>query len=848
MSSKPRNKFGQRKLVDQRSNLTSSTIDTKDRNTIGNFDKPKFIEERKDEIWNHNRDLKHKQERIKDVYRSEKRHFKTEHNEIMQEALGNKEFARRRQELENQINKTRDVDERNQLEKQLKFFESSNRQAAVITTGSVKSMNYERINWTHRKGPQTTEDLEKSRRLEEQNNRQKIMLEAQQKFDQERKLAEANLKNNDGMSKISSMNAPSFSVDPTVESTIHTFKESTYARTYTDTENSFQPEINVTGLRYAESTSCFSTIKDKIPKNIIPPFDRASETDMALYRQYKLTNDDIRLRKVPAEVQKLPIYKKRDEIIAEVENCMVTVIRGETGSGKTTQVPQFLLENAAKENRKCNIVITQPRKLATISVAKRVCKERNWDDFEASGGDSIVGYQVGLDKKIGEHTKLSFMTTGVLLRILISRKSFVDYTHLIIDEVHERDMDTDMLLLTIKYLMRKGTTCRIVLMSATMDINEYKRYFDMHFHNTETGEQPSLNEMISYETENLNLKENNDPKNPDESKTKYVKSSVGEVKCNSEPFYTNLINLTTLLNSNDLKIDNFPYQDSPRVSITYNQNRIRNKAHSLITQLGIDEKIMYPNKEENKFNSFGTDWDRPTEIKLSEAAYELAIHIIFELIPKFRKAGEKAAADQGKKLKLNKEAILIFLQNIKESSFFDIRSLKTTDFLLRSFLSGIYEIRALDQKIRQQDLKIQDEKNGGHKLDYEHRCYPLHSSITLKDQQRIFKDVSVNKVKVILATNIAESSITVPDIRYVIDFCMTKQMVADKLTTYQCLKLQYASKAQLAQRKGRAGRTKPGVVFQLLTTEFKRLVEKIKTKIKKIMCFIIFIRTCTKLV
>ena len=174
--------------------------------------------------------------------------------------------------------------------------------------------------------------------------------------------------------------------------------------------------------------------------------------------------------------------------------------------------------------------------------------------------------------------------------------------------------------------------------------------------------------------------------------------------------------------------------------------------------------------------------------------------------------------------------------------------MKITDFLLRSFLSGIYEIRALDQKIRQQDLKIQDEKNGGHKLDYEHRCYPLHSSITLKDQQRIFKDVSVNKVKVILATNIAESSITVPDVRYVIDFCMTKQMVADKLTTYQCLKLQYASKAQLAQRKGRAGRTKPGVVFQLLTTEFKRLVEKIKTKIKRIMCFIIFIRTCTKLV
>lgn len=704
--------------------------------------------------------------------------------------------------------------------------------------GSVKGMKFERSNWTHRKGPQATEDLEKSKRFEEE-SRQKVMLDAQLKFDREKRMNELDLKNQDGMSRISSMNAPSYTLEAStrVDSTrkgstrqgsTRNNNESTYARTYTDTETNnsercFRPEFP-DGLRYAESTSCFSTIKDKIPKNTIPPFDRATETDMALYRSYRLTADDIRIRSVPPEVSSLPIFQKRDQIIREVENSIVTVIRGETGSGKTTQVPQFLLEQAAIENRKCNIVVTQPRKLATISVAKRVCRERGWDDFESSGGNSIVGYQVGLDKKIGEHTRLSFMTTGVLLRILISQKSFINYTHLIVDEVHERDMDTDMLLLCIKYLMRKGTTCRIILMSATMDINEYKQYFDMHFNNTKDGDQPSLEEFSNFESESMNL-ENDSAKQLEKSK-KYVKSSVGEVTCSTEPFCTHLINLSTLLETNELKLENFPYQDSGSTTVHINYNRLANKAHALKTQLDIDERIMNPKHEDNKNITFHNDWDQPTEITLSEAAYDLAIHIIFELVHKFRQVAEEEARKRGKKINLNKEAILIFLP-------------------------GIYEIRALDQKIRQKDLQLRDQnarsKNSyGKEVDYEHRCYPLHSSITLKDQQKIFKDVSVNKVKVILATNIAESSITVPDVRYVIDFCMTKQMVADKLTTYQCLKLQYASKAQMKQRKGRAGRTKPGVVFQLVTSSFKVWLKTFVKNTTKTSCVLV-IKKCIKL-
>lgn len=110
-------------------------------------------------------------------------------------------------------------------------------------------------------------------------------------------------------------------------------------------------------------------------------------------------------------------------------SLQVTVIQGSTGSGKSTQVPQFLLEDHAKAKKHCNIICTQPRRIAAKSVAKFVAQTHDWKL------GTLVGYQIGMDKNVSEDTRLTFVTTGVLLEKLVNQRNMNQYTHVILDEV-----------------------------------------------------------------------------------------------------------------------------------------------------------------------------------------------------------------------------------------------------------------------------------------------------------------------------------------------------------------------------------------------------------------------------
>ena len=125
----------------------------------------------------------------------------------------------------------------------------------------------------------------------------------------------------------------------------------------------------------------------------------------------------------------LPITEKRQTILDTINYYPVTIIQGETGSGKTTQVPQYILDQCAKENRHCNIICTQPRRIATTSITKFICKERKWQL------GNLVGYQIQLDRKTSDDTRLTFCTTGVLLQKLVNQRNLNEYTHVILDEV-----------------------------------------------------------------------------------------------------------------------------------------------------------------------------------------------------------------------------------------------------------------------------------------------------------------------------------------------------------------------------------------------------------------------------
>ena len=171
---------------------------------------------------------------------------------------------------------------------------------------------------------------------------------------------------------------------------------------------------------------------------------------------------------------KLPAANFKEEFLEQLQKSQVIVVSGETGCGKTTQIPQFILENeVANDNGgKCKIICTQPRRLSAIGVAERVAFERG-----EKVGD-IVGYQIRLETKASRHTRIEFCTMGIFLRRLASDPLATGVSHIIIDEVHERETLSDFSLVILKDILSKRTDLKLVLMSATLNATLFSDYFN----------------------------------------------------------------------------------------------------------------------------------------------------------------------------------------------------------------------------------------------------------------------------------------------------------------------------------------------------------------------------------
>lgn len=378
----------------------------------------------------------------------------------------------------------------------------------------------------------------------------------------------------------------------------------------------------------------------------------------------------------------LPIFAKKSRILQDIRRYRVTIVEGTTGCGKTTQVPQFIIDDCFARDENFNVVVTQPRRIAAKSIAERVAFERGW-----TIGD-LVGYQIGMDRTASENTRLLYCTTGVLLQKLITAKKFDNYTHIIIDEVHERDDETDLLLMVVKkFLWQHTSKVKVILMSATFDVDKFKQYFSLRI-----GQQVMSPASIS----------------------------------------------------------------------------IVQKTYDIILSYLEDLRELYSGrlgvKINDKFNMEDPYLD-PDIMK-----------IVPELLLRFEKIERQSNKKRG--------TVLIFLPGY----------------------DTIVELK----KLLEQTMPV----------DRVWRIYPLHSSITLEEQSKIFDKTIVNERKVILATNIAESSITVPNCEYVIDFCLTKNLVLDPETNYPTLKLEWAAQANCTQRAGRTGRTQAGRVFRLVPKQF----------------------------
>ncbi|OVA00221.1 zinc finger protein [Macleaya cordata] len=383
----------------------------------------------------------------------------------------------------------------------------------------------------------------------------------------------------------------------------------------------------------------------------------------------------------------LPVMALRNKIVEKVQENRVTLIVGETGCGKSSQVPQFLLEEGMEP-----ILCTQPRRFAVVAVARMVAKARRCE----VGGE--VGYHIGHKKVMSQGSRLVFKTAGVLLDEMRDKGvAALRYKVIILDEVHERSVESDLVLTCVKQFLLKNKDLRLVLMSATADTARYRDYFkDLNRdERVEVLAIPSSSQQTIFQRKVL-----------------YLEQAISSIY--------SLFTVSELLGI-----------DSESLSSRYCSGTSPNSS------------------------------DADIKPEVHKLIHDLVLHI-HENEPDIEKS------------------ILVFLPTYY--------SLEQQWSLLRPFSSFF-------------------------------KVHILHSSIDT-DQALMTMKIWKSHRKVILATNIAESSVTIPGVAFVIDSCRSLQVFWDNNRKKDSAELLWVSKSQADQRKGRTGRTCDGQIYRLVTRSF----------------------------
>ncbi|KAK3822844.1 MAG: P-loop containing nucleoside triphosphate hydrolase protein [Benniella sp.] len=433
----------------------------------------------------------------------------------------------------------------------------------------------------------------------------------------------------------------------------------------------------------------------------IKPNSTGSIAMLKEYNNLKATNTSFQTLQQGRE--KLPAWGFKDRLVQAVKDHAVVIICGETGCGKTTQVPQFILDSWIQESlgEFANIVCTQPRRIAAIGVAERVAAER------CTPIGQQVGFAIRGENKSSKNTKLLFCTTGILLRRLHSDPDLQNVTHVMVDEVHERSVDSDFLLIILRDLLRRRKDLKLILMSATINSEMFSGYFD----GCPVFEIPGFTHPV----EELYMEQ--------------IVARTGHTP-------------------------DFRGSNVRRVKMT---------------------EAMEEEWERTKaeYESQGLDAETIAKIKTMESyAERIDYELIVASVNDILKRKEPAGSVDG--------AILIFLPGVME--------IKKCIDALTVFARTV-----------PQTLDI----------------IPLHAALTPKEQNSVFAPARKGVRKIVVATNVAETSITIDGVVYVIDSGRVKETRMENNMTK--LVETWTSFASTRQRKGRAGRTRPGIVYKLFS-------------------------------
>ena len=412
----------------------------------------------------------------------------------------------------------------------------------------------------------------------------------------------------------------------------------------------------------------------------------------------------------------LPIVAAEQKIMEAIHNNPVVVVWGATGSGKTTQLPQFLYEAGYGSPHSPNpgrIGITQPRRVAAVSMAKRVADEM--------GSSDKVAYQIRFDSSTSEKTAIKYMTDGILIQEIARDFSLSKYSAIVIDEAHERSTNTDILIGMVSRIadLRRSMSkekpevrpLKLVIMSATLRISDF--------------------------TNNSNLFRNGPP-------------PIVEAEGRQYPVTIHFTRRTQrdYVEEAFIKVKRGHKKLPPGGMLVFltGQSEIAALAKKL------RELMKSSNTSSTSSNVKLPAKDVPTEIEDFEIGEDRQVY-----------DNDYDEVDSGD---LENEDQEFEHGQIEESSL-------TTHIL------------------------------------------PLYSQLPTKEQLRVFEAPPENSRLIVIATNVAETSLTIPGIRYVFDCGRAKERKFDQRTGVQSFEVGWISKASASQRTGRAGRTGPGHCYRL---------------------------------
>ncbi|KAM7393407.1 hypothetical protein PAMA_008186 [Pampus argenteus] len=570
----------------------------------------------------------------------------------------------------------------------------------------------------------------------------------------------------------------------------------------------------------------------------------------------------------------LPVHERQEEIVQLIRENKVVLVLGETGSGKTTQIPQFLLDDCSRKGEPCRIFCTQPRRLAAIAVAERVAAER---------GESVgqtVGYHVRLESRISPKTLLTFCTSGAFLRTLMAGDaSLTAVTHVIVDEVHERDGLTDFLLTKMWDVLQKIPTLKLILSSAALDIDLFLQYFGscpvIHL----KGRQFEVKELFLEDILRLtgfNNKDMNEYKEETQRKEKKqqvltewcktVENCSVEEKQRAPVSSLGFLQDSSSLDRGDSTI-NKPTMSSPKQLDPW----LLNEMDACISNIFLNEDedafiqlfnlILYENvnvdythsetgatplmvtagrgflPQMEQLLSMGADINMKATNGWS--ALDFAQHFqqidAVDLLKSSIPLSEASSLDESKlvqcgsaELSTEDQELLKLYYHSFDDEWVDLDLIMdllhnicstTTEGATLIFLPGYNEIVSLRDRILYDDKRFSTNSE-------RYQVFTLHSDMLTLDQRKVMKTPPPGVRKIILSTNIAETSITINDVVFVIDSGKVKEKSFDTHTHVSMLKTVWISKASALQRKGRAGRCRPGICFHVFSRlRFNNMLE-----------------------